>query len=111
LNCSRISRPIRRADKLKAARRHRAAIGRGHLLRDRPVDVVANPKPFRHRIGEIALRVHVLDQPGLPIVDAGLADAGDADVGDLRLAAKDQRQLIGEGDRLSPASAPPRAGS
>jgi hypothetical protein len=86
----------------KAARRHRAAIGRGHLLRDRAVDVVADAKPFRHRGSQIALRVHLLDQPRLAIVDAGLADSVEADIRNLRLAAKDQRQLVGEGDRLDP---------
>ena len=30
------------------------------------------------------MRIHLLDQLGLAVVDAGLADAGDADIGDLR---------------------------
>ena len=46
------------------------------------------------------MRVHVLDEPGLAIVDARLADAVDPDIRNLRLAAEDQRQLVGEGDRL-----------
>ena len=84
---------------LESARRDRAAIGRGHFLRYRAVDVVADPKALRYRGSKIALRVHVLDQPGLTIVDARLAHAVDADVWNLGLAAKDQRKLVGEGDR------------
>src|ERR1700692_2473172 len=85
---------------LKAARRNRAAIGRGHFLRYRTVNVVANPKTLRNRGSKIALRVHVPDQFGLTIVDTGLAHAVDSDVWNLRLAAEDQRQLVGKGNRL-----------
>ena len=49
------------------------------------------------------MRIHLLDQFGLAVVDGGLADRIDADIGDLRLAAEGQRQLVGEGDRLDPA--------
>src|SRR6202035_1429827 len=65
---------------LKAARRNRAAIGRGHFLRYRTVNVVANPKTLRNRGSKIALRVHVPDKFGLTIVDTGLAHAVDSDV-------------------------------
>jgi hypothetical protein len=88
--------------KLEAARRDRAAIGRVHFLRYRFVDVVANPKPFRNRGSKFALRIHFLDQPGLAIVDARLAHAVDPDIRNLRLAAEDQRELLGKGDRLDP---------
>ncbi len=81
-------------------RRHRAAICGGHLLRDRAVDIVAHAKAFRDRIGEIAVLVHVLDQPRLAVVDTRLADAVDAGIGNPGFAAECQRQLIGEGDRL-----------
>src|SRR5581483_11693103 len=84
----------------KAARRHRAAIGRRHLFGDRAIDVIPNPKTFRDRRRQIALRIHVLDQARLAIVDAGLANTIDTDVRRLRLAAEDQRELLGEGNRL-----------
>ncbi len=87
---------------LETAGRHRAAIGRGHLLGDRAVDIVAHAKTFRDRTGEIAVLVHALDQPGLAVIDARLADAVDAGIGNLGLAAECQRQLVGEGDRLHP---------
>jgi hypothetical protein len=87
---------------LEAARRYRAAIGRGHFFGYRFVDIVANSETFRNRRRQIALRVHVLDQPGLPIVDARLAHAVDPDIRNLRLAAKDQRKLVGKGDRPDP---------
>src|SRR5450756_387094 len=74
---------------LEAARRNRAAIGRGHFLRYRFVDIVANPESFGNRGGKIASRVHIPDQLGLPIVDARLAHAVDADIRYLRLAAED----------------------
>ncbi len=48
------------------------------------------------------MRVHVLDQPGLAVVDARLADAIDPDIRDLRFATEDQRQLFGKGDRFRP---------
>src|SRR6202163_4741475 len=85
---------------LEATRRNRAAIGRGHLFGYRFVDIVPNSKPFGNRRSEIALRVHILDKPGLAIVDARLAHAVYPDIRNLRLAAKDQRKLIGEGNRL-----------
>src|SRR5579883_2072245 len=87
---------------LETARRHRAATGGIHLLRDRPVDVVTNLEPFRDRGVEVAVRVHLLDELGLAVIDTGLADVIDAGIGNLALAAKDQRQLISEGDRLHP---------
>src|SRR5579883_384638 len=87
---------------LEAARRYCAAVGRIHLLRDRAVHIVANLEAFRNRGIEIALRVHLLDELGLAVIDAGLADVVDAGVGNLALAAEDQRQLIGEGDRFHP---------
>src|ERR1700730_13014634 len=68
----------------KNARRDRAAVGRRHLFGDRFVDIVANPETFGNRRRKIALRVHVLDQPGLAIVDAGLADTVDPDIRNLR---------------------------
>src|SRR6202158_2177418 len=84
---------------LEAARRNRTAIGRGHFFGDRFVNVVANSEAFRNRRSKITLRVHILDQPGLPIVDARLANAIYPEIRNLGLAAKDQRKLIGKGDR------------
>src|SRR6202165_6087692 len=87
---------------LKAARRNRATVGRVHFLRYRFVDIVANPKPFRNRGSKLALPIHFLDQRGLAIVDARLAYAVDPDIANLRLAAEDQRELLGKGDRSYP---------
>src|ERR1700730_13403337 len=87
---------------LKAARRNRATVGRVHFLRYRFVDIVANPKPFRNRGSKLALPIHFLDQRGLAIVDARLAYAVDPDIRNLRLAAEDQRELLGKGDRFYP---------
>jgi hypothetical protein len=92
---------MRRADSSKP-RGDTAAIGRVHLFRNRSIDVVANLEALIDRGSEIAMRVHFLDQPGLPIVDGRFADRVEADVGYLRLAAKRQRKLIGKGDRLDP---------
>ena len=89
--------------KLKTARRHRAAVGGGHFLRDRAVDVVAHLETFLDGGGEIAVRIHLLDELGLAVIDPGFADRVDADIGDLRLAAERQRQLVGKGNRLDPA--------
>src|SRR5258708_18155494 len=51
---------------LEAARRNRAAIGRGHLFGYRFVDIVPNPESLRNRSSNIASRVHLLHQPVLP---------------------------------------------
>src|ERR1700761_6253985 len=59
---------------LKPVRRDGAAISCRHLLRDRAIDIVTHAEALRHCSRKIALRVHVTDQLGLAIVDAGLAD-------------------------------------
>jgi len=65
--------PSRR--QLEAARRYRAAIGCGHFLRYRTIDVVTDPKSFGYRGGEeIALGIHVLDQLSLTIIDPWLSN-------------------------------------
>src|ERR1700730_8621990 len=87
---------------LKAARRNRATVGRVHFLRYRFVDIVANPKPFRNRGSKLDLPIHFLYQRGLALVHAGLAYAVDPDIRNLRLAAEDQRELLGKGDRSYP---------
>jgi hypothetical protein len=82
------------------------AVGRGHLGGDRAIDLVAHLEALGDRTIEVLAVVHLLDQPGLAIVDARLADAAEADVRDRLDAAEDDRRLVGEGDRLDPGQLP-----
>ena len=80
-----------------------AAVGGGHFLGDRAVDVIAHAEAFRYCTGERIMGIHALNQLGLAIVDARLAYRADANVRDGLPAAEDEWQLIGVGDRLAPS--------
>ncbi len=83
---------------LEALGRGGAAVGLLHLG-DRLIDLVAHLEALRHGLLQRRALVHVHDQPGLAVVDTGLAHRGDADIGHLGAAAEGQGDLVGEGDR------------
>ena len=79
------------------------AVGGDHLAGQRLGRVGAHLEAFADGTSEARVLVHRRDDVGLPIVDPRLAHVDEREVGHLHAAAKAERQLVGEGDRVARA--------
>ena len=85
---------------LEAFGRDSALVGRHHFGGHRSVHLVTHGEALRDGGAEGLARIHLLDQLRLPAVYAGLSYGAQADVRHAGCASEDQRQLVGEGERL-----------